>query len=101
MKEQFPSRSRQNPLGRRIWGLILAACAFRSAATVPFTALALQAKAMERGIGVAHLNTQSPPPATTNGRIIRANDPMATAIYGHGEPVPSFEFPDWERHCHR
>ena len=39
---------------------------------------------------MADLRTQSPPLAIALERAVRANDPKATATYGHREPVASF-----------
>ena len=44
------------------------------------------------GFLVADLRTQSPPLAISPERTVRANDPKATAPYGHREPVASFGF---------
>jgi hypothetical protein len=41
-------------------------------------------------MGVADLTTQSPALAITLGEMIGANDPKATATYGHVESVASF-----------
>jgi hypothetical protein len=50
---------------------------------------------------VAGLMAQSPPLAIIERRTVGANDPQATAIYGHRESTASFEFSDRARHCLR
>jgi hypothetical protein len=62
------------------------------AATVPLYPWRSRPERWSEGIRVADLRTQSPPLAIALERIVRANDPKATATCGNREPFASFEF---------